>query len=849
MRKSLFCKTLTLWMVMSTLCLRGITQSFPDSITVIPGPQYKAGSWKSTLFGKHYRNVWTTPLRAKVATIDTLAGGLTPILKGGGRQTRTLRLKDKTGKEYVLRSVDKTFGGALPDIMLGTFVEDLVNDQVSTGHPYAAITIPPMINNTGIYHTLPRIYYIPKHPALDSFNKDFGDELYLFEERPDDDQSNTPNFGFSENVISTEKLLESLFSDNKHRVDQEAYIRARLFDMFIGDWGRHEDQWRWASFKSGDTITYKPIPRDRDQTYTLFDGFLIGLGVSIADLRHLQSFDYTIKDIEGYHFPARNLDRQLANEPSLSTWVRIAKELQQQLTDTIIAQGIRQLPPELFPLTGNEMIAKLKSRRDDLVRFATTYYNFLAEEVDVVGTPGNEHFQVTQQDRQTILRVYRTNAGTRETLPYYLRSFNKNETNELRIYSMGGSDTWEITSNNSNPIKIRIIGGAGKDDFIVNGDRNNKIIFYDNEPSGTNLFKEKLSKDSSVHEFNYDGFTYDKSGIKKIVSYNQDDRIHFGLGYYARNYQWRKKPFGFEHLLAAKYSISQGGFNIMYEGRINQAIGKWDLILNAGFDAVRWHNYFGTGNETELIRYDIDYYRLRHRQFDAGLGLARNIDSVHWFGLGAFFYGVKPITDKERFVYEHRNGMSDDIYENKNFFGAQFSYGLQSLDDMVVPRKGIDFVASISHTQNLYRSDSAFTRYKGDLNLFIPIARPLVLSVKLGGSHITGDPEIYQLSSIGGARNMRGHYRDRFQGKSSFYNANELQFLFNTRTWLYNGTTGIIGLYDVGRVWQPGEDSRTWHNAVGGGILIAPFNKIAMTVTYSISKEDKQFHLRLGKKL
>jgi hypothetical protein len=113
------------------------------------------------------------------------------------------------------------------------------------------------------------------------------------------------------------------------------YVRARLFDFFIGDWGRHEDQWRWASFPQRDPLgkndnekIFKPIPRDRDQAFTKFDGKWLQSAISVADLDHLQSFDNTIKDVTTYGFPARNLDRRVANEPSLKQWIDIAKKLQ-----------------------------------------------------------------------------------------------------------------------------------------------------------------------------------------------------------------------------------------------------------------------------------------------------------------------------------------------------------------------------------------------------------------------------------------------------------------------------------------------------------------------------------------
>jgi hypothetical protein len=53
----------------------------------------------------------------------------------------------------------------------------------------------------------------------------------------------------------------------KYIVDENEYIKARLFDMLIGDWDRHYDQWRWAEYKKKAIVIYKPIPRDRDRFF------------------------------------------------------------------------------------------------------------------------------------------------------------------------------------------------------------------------------------------------------------------------------------------------------------------------------------------------------------------------------------------------------------------------------------------------------------------------------------------------------------------------------------------------------------------------------------------------------
>ena len=245
-----------------------------STITVAAGKQYNTSKGHQSRWGKHYRKEWATPVSFKMVMLDTLAGGVTPYDEGGGRQSKSLRLHDTNGREYVLRSIDKTYSRALPEIVRGTFIERIANDQVSIAHPYSAVTIAPMAEAVRILHTNPQIFYVPKQERLGKFNNEYGDQLYLFEQRPDENWETAANFGNSSNIISTEKLLERLQKNNEDRVDQLLYVRSRLFDFVIGDWGRHEDQWRWASFKSEDGTLYKPIPRDRDQAYTMFDGFL-----------------------------------------------------------------------------------------------------------------------------------------------------------------------------------------------------------------------------------------------------------------------------------------------------------------------------------------------------------------------------------------------------------------------------------------------------------------------------------------------------------------------------------------------------------------------------------------------
>jgi len=819
---------------------------------VVAGQQYGRSVSHQRWWGKHYRREWTTPVLVPLLSLDTVSGGLNPYQAGGGRQSKSLRLKDAQNREWVLRSIDKSFTGALPEIFQNTFVEKIANDQVSIAHPYSAPTIPIMAEAAKIYYTKPIIRWLPQQKALDTFNKDFSNNLYLLEQRPDENWETASNLGNSKNLISTDKLLENLLEDNDNYVDQSFFMRARLFDIFIGDWGRHEDQWRWATFEEGDdTKIYKAIPRDRDQAYTKFDGKLVGILLAAANLDHLQTFDYEIKDINHFNFPARNLDRRLLNELTLDQWLSVAKELQQALTDAVIETSIKQMPSEVFSISGNEIIAKLKSRRNHLTEYARDYYTFLAKEVEITGSQKNELFEIKRLDNnQTSVAVYKiTKEGKTKKKPFYLRTFDSKETKELRLYGLAGNDKYTIDGNAKETIRVRIIGGIEKDSIIDRSSApGHKTIVYENpgnfiEKSSTT--KLNLSNDTAINNYQYDAFHYNEKGLKASVFYNRADKLYVGVGYGWKNYKWRRTPFAYEHSVAIRYSIPQAIFNFLYKGRVNQFIGKWDLDLTGNYDFIFWTNFFGIGNETEEIINDPDYYRARSRIFYLSAALLHDIGKHSVIEFRGFYQAIKIINDPERYIAEHLYPVDKTVYDKNYFAGAYVNFSYQNVDDRIVPTKGIDFSSTINFAQNLDKSYRSVTRYEGMFNFYLPVLKNFVLFIRTGGATVTGEPEFYQLNSLAGSDNLRGYRRDRFWGKTMLYNANELQWLFNFRSRIMNGKAGLFALYDGGRVWQPGEDSDTWHTAFGGGFMIAPFNKVLLAVSSAKAKgENINFHIR-----
>ncbi len=830
--------------------LKSVAQS-PDFLkthtadtTIIAGKQYKKSGWHQFLWGSNYRNVWTTPVTVPVMMLDTAKGGLKPTKEGGGHQTKSLRLKNENSKEYALRSVSKTLGAVLPENFKGTFLEKQVNDEVTTSNPYGAAIVPVLAEAAKVYHTNPEYVYLPKQAALDTFNKKYGDGLYLFEQKTDGDWSDADNLGNFSEFFNTDDVIKKMLESNHYSVDQKTFTRARIFDWFINDWDRHEDQWEWGERKTGDKILFVPVPQDRDQAFFKHNGVLLNVGLGAAGLNYMQSFDNNVKDIKTFTYEERNLDRFFTNEMVLSDWQTIAKDLQQLLTDAVIDKAVKQLPSSIYNICGEDIAAKLKKRRTHLLEWATTYYNFISEQVQIAGSKQNEVFEVNNADDATTVKVFSKHAYQKNDSAFYSRTFNANETKEIRLFGVDGNDVYNIEGK-TNGIRIKIISGKEKDSITNKTDK--KIHIYNNENyvSDALLTKLHLSNDSIYHKFDYAWFKYDKSGIVPKIFYSYEDRIYVGLGYQFVHNSWRKEPFASKQLLDFHYSLSEKAASYTYSALFPKLLGKADLSLLANYDIIRWIRFWGLGNETQFVPDDVGYFTARSEQWIFKPSIIRNF-GFNKITFSPFIQGVRIRDDTDRFVGKNFIN-NNDVFKWQTFAGAELNYDVEILNDSVVPTKGFMFSADILGAQNLKESNRNFVKFSANAQVYVPLGNKFSYVFRTGAATVTGKPEFYQYASIGGAPNMRGFKRDRFWGKTIFWNTHDLRFISNVKTNIFNGKAGLIAFFDNGRVWMPNENSNTWHTDVGGGITVAPFNKALIDVTYGFAKDEKTINVRLNK--
>jgi predicted phosphodiesterase len=480
-----------------------------DSITVAANPGYaKVPKFQKLLNGTNYRNIWATPVKLKVFRLSKEWGGFTITNLGGGHQTKSLRLKDKNGKEWRLRTINKDITQILPPGVQRTAAEEYLQDFISSAHPYSPVIIPTLAKAVNVVAATPKIYFVPDDPALGIYRAIFANSVCLLEQREP-----TPH---GEDTKSEQKTVNKLLDDNDSHVDQQAFLRARLLDFLIADWDRHFGQWRFAEKDTGTGKLYYPIPRDRDQAFSYSNGLLVKYATQNFT-PFLKGFRKKIPDVKWLAYWAKDLDRTFLTSLDLATWKKTIAIFRARLTDNIIDTAVKNLPPEIYAIDGKELSDKLKSRRDYLPKEAMKYYKFLSKQVNVVGSNKNEFFKVASAGKNLQVRVYKRTEETDSASLIYNRIFEPSVTKEIDLYGLNGNDVFEVDKNTRSGIKLRIVGGKGNDTFNINGSVKNYLYDFlgeNNSIRNRSRTRNKFENDPKVNRFSTTGFNYDKNSFR-----------------------------------------------------------------------------------------------------------------------------------------------------------------------------------------------------------------------------------------------------------------------------------------------------------------------------------------------
>ncbi|SEW33319.1 MULTISPECIES: hypothetical protein [Chryseobacterium] len=821
--------------------------------------ELKHSNLYSFFWGKHYREDYITPIRAKVALLDTLYGGLEVLRKGGGHQTNSLRLEGRYGNEFNLRSVKKSslrfiqyflFKTQYLDPVWGdTYFVNLLKDYWTTANPFAPLTIATLSDAIGIYHANPELYYIPKQKALGNYNDEYGENLYYIEEQISNKLAEVKSFGNHNKIIGTSKLIQNLQRKDRAYVDQSLYIRTRLFDNILGDFDRHSEQWRWAEDKYNDsTFIYSPIPRDRDQAFSDFDGPIFGLiRALVPSMRFMQRYNGKYKQIRWFNDAGDDLDRMVLRNDKEEDWVREAIYIKEHLTKDVVEDALNKIPEGVNTKKKEEIKSSLFQRIEGIEQHSRNLYNYLKSFVIITGTEKGDWFVITRQpDGVTVIKGYRINDGKKTTL-FWDTEYNSKVTKEIWLYGLDSEDIFEVVGEGQSLIPIKIIGGKNNDTYRFSNAR--KIHVYD-QKSEPNTFETKVNKyltdNYEINNYDFMKGRRDVYTILPSISYNPDDGITFGGALrYIKN-DLVRNPFTAQHNLSAFYYTATGGGRIEYEGEFARVLGNLNLGFNAGFSTANYtNNFFGLGNNT-VNNSDMEYNRV--------------IMSQRWISpslLYKGYYGSKIYTAiKYEYIdventpgrYINLADIDADLFNGQEFYSITAGYSYSNFDDFSFPQKGVGLGVITGYSVNFSKNKKyAFIIPELRLTSRVNKKGSLVVATKIKANYIfNSDFEFFQAVNLGQNEGLRGFRNQRFSGKSFIYQSTDLRLsLGSLRNGILPLSFGLYAGFDYGRVWVDNEFSNKWHTSQGGGIFVNVAGLSTANVAYFNSSDGGRLNIRL----
>jgi hypothetical protein len=832
-------------------------------VTKAAGLQYKAGPVKQVFFGKLYRSTWTTPVQAPLLDLRRSYGGLKPVGRGGGRQTTSLKFLAKNGREFVFRSVDKDPVKALPLALRETFVTEVLREITPTAQPFGALICASLLDSTEILHARPKLFVLPNDPALGPYRAEYAGLFGMLEDRPVDPQKGKKGFAGADDITRTFGLFRKLYEDHDNRLDAQAFAKARAFDIWVGDFGKHDDNWRWAGYKKNGNTTYKPIPRDRDHAFSRWNGFFPWLADQPFAVPSIQNFGYNYKGLRSLTYPSRHLDRALLQSITRPEWQKIAAGLQAEMTEATIDKAIAAEPKEVIPVSGNEIGFKLKTRLSTLPKALDKYYLDLAKIVDVVGSNKNEYFSVERLPDGSV-RIHQfekqKETGGPEGTALFNRTFSRSETREIRLFGLDGKDVFEITGTCETSILVRVIGGDGadiiRDNSVVKGPKHYTRV-YDNTNTELQLSSESknlTSDEVDINAYNRQEFRYNYVSPVPGILYNKSDGLGASLTVRFGRYQFRE-PEEKRIYTAGIRATNQGSFQLSGDALWNNVWNKWaiggGMVYGSFFP---FYNFFGLGNNTVKNEdlYDSNFYRARYKGVKV-----RAFAQTRFLQKSTLKFG--PLYEQLQSTPQNGTILDGETFQElttgrESLLGGNAELDFDLRDNANFTLRGLRF--NFQHTtyqrltngQNAFGLTSGYGQYFGTARLKIPVT----LVVKVGSAKNYGkELPFYKYTSLGQEDNLRGYVTNRFFGDKTAYLNSDLRFhLGRVRTSVLPFYYGIVIFYDQGKVWYQGNDTGGWHRGYGTGFYVAPLEqRYALNFLFGFSEEENfllQFSLGLA---
>jgi len=832
-----------------------------DTVHTVLGAEYAAGSLRAFFMGRHWREAWTTPFVAPVLDLHREAGGLVPERESGGIQSRTLYFKAADGREFKFRAINTEATDVWRTDVRKALISKALFDQITVQLPFAPVVAAELENAVGLLTSRPRICALPDSPVLAEYRERFAGLVGTLEEHPEEHTAQGILYRGSDRVIGTYSMLEHLETQTEETVDEKEFCKARLMDVMLGDWDRDARQWRWARYREHDRSVWRPVPRDRDQAFSLFDG-LLPMIVS-REARALQSYDSPFPNIFKLTWTGRHLDRRLLSSVTSAQWDSLAQYIQTVLSDTRLRAAVRQLPREWQQTVGTDVFELMRHRREELPQLARQYYRLVASTVEIRGTPKGDTF-VAERTRDGIVQItWRQSGGTRR----FFRECTSDETREIRLFGLGGRDSILITGDVDRSIDVIGVGGSDEDVLIdrshVAGNfwyvtpiprAEHSSSFYDDDSTTTVVLgpgttfngKETLAEMSPADRFEplNEDRGYDL-GLHRRLTYNSDDGLLVGGGVVYTRYGFRHKPYAWELNPSVVYATTPQDIQLTLDARYYSIVPGVMVGVSFFHTELSLGRFYGYGNESprdEDLEAD-DFYRVDQERVDVRAFL-RFRSADHWvFEMGAAYrYSEIEFAQNSAFALSPVYGAGDLKYGE--IFG---SIVWDTRDHQLLPMRGAYCTLTGRYFPVVLDNTSHFADGLLDLRAYLPLHPDVTLALRARGQNIWGRHPFYHAAYLGGKDDLRGFSRERFAGDASLLGGGELRIALGSVNLFVPGEWGLLAFGDAGRIFYLGEESDNLHSGWGGGFWAGFLDKrIALSALFALTEERLGLYLNTG---
>jgi hypothetical protein len=538
----------------------------------------------------------------------------------------------------------------------------------------------------------------------------------------------------------------------------------------------------------------------------------------------MQTYGEEISNIKWFNWSGYPLDLQILYKTEWEKWEKQVRIIQQEITDEQIATAFSELPQAAQDESIEEIKRKLKGRRENLMQIARDYYNRMKDFTVITGTDEDEEFRITRKP-DGITEITQLSEGEE----IFSHNYDSELTNEIWIYGMSGDDTFRITGEGDDLLKLRVLGGPGEDTYDFQNKRQVKL--YDFKSSKSDILKpgsRRLLVDSyEINNFHYKKFKYSTLKALPYVNFETDAGFTLGAETIWTKYGIVNNPFKAQHELRANYYFATNGFSVRYRGEFAHLFYNWNFGITARYTSPNYTlNYFGTGSETEYDpgKVDRDYNRVRIQKWLFSPALIWRNDAGSVLNLSTSLETLKVKYEPQTYLGEIF-APENDIFDRQLYAGAEANYRFYSKNTRAFPNLGSDIQFTAGYKKNIDGGENEFAYLEPSVSFNYPLISSgyAVFATKVGGEVIFGDDyELYHAATIGGNLNLRGYRNHRFNGKQAFFHTTDLRTALGIwenkfLPFVYGVTAG----FDYGRVWTPGEDSEQWHSNYGGSVWIS----------------------------